>query len=88
MDIYKYMGKKMEEKVLGVVWKRGALLLFLFVLLLWPWWVSVSLVLELLLSLSSLSFFLSLSEEDDYERQPGMNWSLVLSLLIATSIKS
>ena len=40
-------------------------------------------------SLLSLSLSpLSLSEEDDYERQPGMNWSLVLSLLIATSIKS
>ena len=90
MDIYTYMEKEMEEKVLGVVWKRGALLLF--VLLLWPWWVSVSLVLELLSSfLSPLSFSfspLSHSEEDDYERQPGMNWSLVLSLLIATSIKS
>ena len=88
MDIYTYMEKEMEEKVLGVVWKRGPLLLF--VLLLWPWWVSVSLVLELLLlSLSSLFLSLSpLSEEDDYERQPGMNWSLVLSLLIATSIKS
>jgi hypothetical protein len=85
MDIYTYMEKEMEEKVLGVVWKRGALLLF--VLLLWPWWVSVSLVLELLL-LSLSSLFLSLSEEDDYERQPGMNWSLVLSLLIATSIES
>jgi len=88
LDIYTYMEKEMEEKVLGVVWKRGPLLLF--VLLLWPWWVSVSLVLELLLlSLSSLFLSLSpLSEEDDYERQPGMNWSLVLSLLIATSIKS
>jgi len=52
-----YMEKEMEEKVLGVVWKRGALLLF--VLLLWPWWVSVSLVLELLL-LSLSSLFLSL----------------------------
>jgi len=84
------MEKEMEEKVIGVVWKRGVLLLF--VLLLWPWWVSVSLVLELLSSfLSPLSFpfsLLSHSEEDDYERQPGMNWSLVLSLLIATSIKS
>ena len=89
MDIYTYMEKEMEEKVLGVVWKRGPLLLF--VLLLWPWWVSVSLVLELLSFLSPLSFSfspLSHSEEDDYERQPGMNWSLVLSLLIATSIKS
>lgn len=36
-----------EEKVLGVVWKRGGSLLS-FVLLLWPWWVSVSPVLELL----------------------------------------
>ena len=54
MDIYTYMEKEMEEKVLGVVWKRGALLLF--VLLLWPWWVSVSLVLELL---SPLFLFLS-----------------------------
>jgi len=57
MDIYTYMEKEMEEKVLGVVWKRGPLLLF--VLLLWPWWVSVSLVLELLL-LSLSSLFLSL----------------------------
>ena len=58
MDIYTYMEKEMEEKVLGVVWKRGPLRLF--VLLLWPWWVSVSLVLELLLlSLSSLFLFLS-----------------------------
>ena len=53
MDIYTYMEKEMEEKVLGVVWKRGPLLLF--VLLLWPWWVSVSLVLELLSFLSPLS---------------------------------
>jgi hypothetical protein len=69
-----------EEKVLGVVWKRGGLSSLVCASALALVGVCVS---STGVTLSSLSLS---CQEDDCERQPGMNWSLVLFLLIATSI--